>query len=354
MNTVQPTTRIPIGKFLNYFLIITIILYFGQSLLIPISFGLLISFILYPVCHWLENHHFSRVTAILTSLLFFLIILFMLTGLMIWQFSLFTRQWPDLYDKILLLFNDSVNNLGAFFNIPIGDRKTWLNSLLTNISQGVVRVLPKTIYNTSVSAVLFLLIPFYTALILYYRQLLIAFLFQIFPGDSIHVKIMKIVRESIIAYYNFIKGMALVYLIVGILNSIGLAILGIPNPVFFGFVASVLTFIPYIGITIGALLPISIAWLTFDSMWYPIGIVILFVVVQILEANIIFPLAVSFKLKINALATITVIIFGGIIWGASGMILFMPFAAILKLIADKVDQLKPFSILLGTNPSGES
>ena len=334
--------------FLQYFLIIVLILYFGQSLLIPVSFGLLISFVLYPICRWLEQHKFSRVMAILTSLVLFLILTLLLVALMVRQFSLFTRQWPDLYDKVILLLNDAFKNVGDFFNVAPEERRNWLQNLLTDASQKILQILPRTVYNTSISTVLFLLVPFYTALILYYRKLLMTFLFQIFPGAKRQEAILSILQESIIAYYNFIKGMALVYLIVGILNSIGLAILGIPNAIFFGFIASILTFIPYIGITLGALLPMSIAWLTYDSIWYPLGIVGIFVVVQVLEANIIFPLAVSFKLRINALATITVIMLGAIIWGASGMILFMPFTAIFKLIADRVEVLKPISILLGT------
>ena len=334
--------------FLQYFLIIVLILYFGQSLLIPVSFGLLISFVLYPICRWLEGFKFSRVMAILTSLTLFLILTLLLVILMVRQFSLFIKQWPDLYVKVTLLLNDAFTIIGDLLNVAPEERRNWLQTLLTDASQKILQLLPKTVYNTSVSTVLFLLVPFYTALILYYRKLLMAFLFQLFPGTKSQEEILNIVQESIVAYYNFIKGMAIVYLIVGVLNSIGLAILGIPNAIFFGFIASILTFIPYIGITIGALLPMSIAWLTFDSIWYPVGIVGIFVVVQILEANIIFPLAVSFKLRINALATITVIMLGAIIWGASGMILFMPFTAIFKLIADKTEVLKPFSILLGT------
>src|SRR5690606_6525465 len=114
-------------------------------------------------------------------------------------------------------------------------------------------------------------------------------------------------------------------------------------------VASVLTFIPYVGITIGAILPIGIAWITFDSVWYPLGVVIVFAIVQYLEANLIFPCAVSYRLQVNMLFTLLAIVAGGILWGASGMVLFVPFLAILKLIADKNPNLRPVALLLGNN-----
>ena len=131
------------------------------------------------------------------------------------------------------------------------------------------------------------------------------------------------------------------------LNSIGLLLIGVPNPFLFGFTASILTFIPYVGIIASSLLPIMISWITYNSIWYPIGVVAVFSFVQILEAYIIFPWAVGNRLKINTLVIITMIILGGILWGAAGMILFIPFTSIAKLISDRTESLKTLSILLG-------
>jgi predicted PurR-regulated permease PerM len=92
--------------------------------------------------------------------------------------------------------------------------------------------------------------------------------------------------------------MLIVYLIVGLLNSIGLLIVGVPHPFMFGFIASILTFIPYIGIMISSLLPIAVSWITFNSIWYPLGVVLVFSIVQALEAYVIFPFAVGRRLKL--------------------------------------------------------
>jgi predicted PurR-regulated permease PerM len=76
-------------------------------------------------------------------------------------------------------------------------------------------------------------------------------------------------------------------------------------------------------------------------------VIAIFAVVQYLEANVIFPWAVSQKLNLNTLFTIIAVIAGGIIWGAAGMILFVPFAAILKLIAEKTEGGEALAFLLG-------
>ena len=201
-------------------------------------------------------------------------------------------------------------------------------------------------HSISMSAFFLIIMPVFSALILYYRDRLVNVLYKLFPMDkkeSIH----EILIGTIQTYYNFVKGMLLVYLIVGILNSIGLAIIGIPHPITFGFIASILTFIPYLGIIISSLLPITISWITYESIWYPLGIIIVFTIVQLLESNLIFPFAVGKHLKINPLIIIIAIIAGGILWGAAGMILFIPFTSILKLITDRTESLKTLSLLLG-------
>jgi predicted PurR-regulated permease PerM len=127
---------------------------------------------------------------------------------------------------------------------------------------------------------------------------------------------------------------------------VGLLIIGVPHAILFGFMASILTFIPYVGIMIASLAPITVAWVTTNSLWYPMGVVIVFSVVQYLEANIIFPWAVSQRMKINTLATFIAIIIGGILWGGAGLILFIPFAGIVKLIADHSPSLKALAVFM--------
>ena len=122
------------------------------------------------------------------------------------------------------------------------------------------------------------------------------------------INVREILQLSIVSYFHFIKGMALVYLVVGVLNSIGLLLLGIPHAILFGFLASILTFIPYVGIISASLLPITISWITYNSILYPLGVIAVFAFVQYLEANLIFPWAVSQQLQLNTLMLIIVIL----------------------------------------------
>ncbi len=348
MSLFEKSERIKPLIALQYFFFITLILYMGQSLFIPLSIGLLISFILYPFCRWLERHNVPRMWAIFSALTAFFVISLSVVTLLSYQFVQFMQEWPELSLKLEILIQQLDTKIASswtkgFINTDIG----LLGNFMKYVSTHLLPEIPATLYQSSISLVLFIIIPIFSALILFYSEVLVEFLYLIFPSDS-ETFISMLMPKVIISYYNFIIGMGLIYLIVGILNSLGLFLLGVPNPVFFGFVASILTFIPYVGITIGAILPMTISWIKYDSLFYPIGVMVVFIIVQILEANVIFPLAVSQRLKINALITLVVIVGGGIIWGAMGMILFLPFVAILKLIADQVEEMKPIAVLLGT------
>lgn len=329
----------------QYLFIIIVILYFGKSLFIPLSFAMLISFILYPACKWMEQKgiHFNIAIGLLLIgiALLFVTILFLLFS----QILEFSNEWQTLETKL----EEAINQLSVFLTNQFGVNEekqlNYIKNALNNSGSQIFSFLKDTLYSFSESLFYLLIVPIFSALILFYRQLLVQALYHIFSVDKKEI-IREIIIETIHEYYKFIKGMLVVYVIVGILNSIGLAIIGIPYPFLFGFTASVLTFIPYVGIMVSSLLPISVAWITFNSIWSPLGVIGVFSLVQVLEAYIIFPYAVGSRLKINTLAILIMIIAGGILWGAAGMILFIPFISILKLIADRTERLKSLSLLL--------
>jgi predicted PurR-regulated permease PerM len=323
-----------------------VILYFGRTILIPLSFSLLIAFLVYPVCSWLEKKGLPKMAASVTSVSIVVLFGAVIIAVLVTLFLRFAAQWSGLKEKLFLSAQNMVDHIAQLFSISEAQTNTWLQNIINDSSSYLLPFLRYTFYESSVGLVLVILIPIFSILILYYRRMLAEVLFLLFPAEPREF-IISILRLSITAYYNFMKGMVIVYLIVGILNSIGLWLLGIPNAILFGFLVSIMTFIPYVGIIIASLLPITVSWLMYDSVWYPLGVVALFTVVQYLEANIIFPLAVSNRMKINAFITLFSILLGGLLWGAAGMILFIPFIAILKLIADRTEKLKALSVLLG-------
>ncbi|TVQ93285.1 MAG: AI-2E family transporter, partial [Bacteroidetes bacterium] len=79
----------------------------------------------------------------------------------------------------------------------------------------------------------------------------------------------------------------------------------------------------------------------------PIAVAITFWVIQLVESNFLSPKIVGGTLKVNALAAIISIIVGASVWGIAGMILFLPFTAMLKVVCQEYDGLKPIALFIG-------
>lgn len=333
-------------RWLQYIFFGSAILYFGSSIFIPISFALLISFILFPICVWLERKGISRLMAIVIAIIMLALLGVFLVALLVNQFLSFLNEWPAIQSKLIQSFETLSQMLIDVFGVSKDQQRNIISKITEQSGNNIISMVRNTISASAFSIVLFVLIPVYAVLILFYRQYWMKILCRLFPSEQ-NESLREIISLTIKTYYNFIKGMAVVYLIVGALNSVGLLLLGVPHAILFGFITSILTFIPYVGIIVGSLLPMTMAWITYDSIWYPIAIVGIFAFVQYLEANIIFPIAVSNRLNVNTLVMLVAIFAGGILWGMAGMILFVPFVGILKLIADHNPKWKTASMILG-------
>lgn len=334
------------NQVLMLILLVGIIMYFGKPLFMPLSFALLIACILYPFNRWLEKSGVHRVAAIAISIGLIFVFFIGLVILFIKLLAAFTLKWPLLEAKLVLLLDQLSKYFISDLQISSEQQRLWLSNALQKLPEMLLPLLRNILYESSIGLVLIIMIPVFAALMLYYRRMLVRAIYSVFSSIS-EDTILEIIKETIETYYNFIKGMLVVYFAVGVLNSIGLLILGIPDAIVYGFLVAIMTFIPYVGILIASTLPITVAWITYENPWYPIAVVILFAFVQYIEANIIFPFAVSSRLNVNAMVTLSMILLGGLIWGGAGMILFIPFAAILKLIADHAKEKNVISILFG-------
>lgn len=335
-------------SFLHYLLtglLIMLILYVGKPLFVPMFYGLFIAIVLYPVCRWLERHRFPRSLAISVGLTIVMLLFFLLIWILALQLSAFVSDLPELKVKIepsqAALQQWIAENLG----VSISAQQAWLKKVLDK-STGDSAGLLAGIFSKTVSGLYMLILtPVFAALFLYNRRDFVLAI-QKMAGSGYEAKLQQVIQQTMYTYYHFIRGMVFVYLIVGILNSIGLLALGIEHAILFGFLTAIMTIIPYLGIFISALLPITVAWITKDSIWYPLGVVGIFAFVQYLEANVIFPRVVATQLNLSTWATLVAIIAGGILWGVNGMILFIPFTGILKILTGYLPGMEAVNILL--------
>lgn len=331
-------------RYLAIVLVLSVLLYAGRTLFVPMAYGLLIAIVMFPVSAWLEKHRIPRSVAVGISLTVVILLFLLLVWLLVWQVQAFEMDWPELRAKIGPSLADFQQWLEKNTGIGIGAQDAWLESQKSSASNAA-GYLPGVIRSVSNSLFILFIIPVFTALFLYNRGTFVKFL-QLLAGDQYKKALEEVLLKTVRTYFNYIKGLILVYIIVGALNSVGLLLLGVRHAILFGFLTAVMTMIPYIGIIVSALLPISISWIDTGSIWTPLGVVAVFSFVQYLEANVIFPNVVGNRLNVSTWAMLVFIIAGGIIWGVSGMILFIPFAGIFKIMSDHLEEWKAWNTLL--------
>jgi len=83
-------------------------------------------------------------------------------------------------------------------------------------------------------------------------------------------------------------------------------------------------------------------------------VAVLFWFVQLVSDNFLTPRIVGGSLKINALAAILSLFIGAAVWGLAGMILFLPFMAMLRVISEEFEELKPVALIMGEQNKHES
>lgn len=333
-------------------LCVLFLLYAGRSLFIPMFYGLLIALVLYPFCRGLEARGFNKTVAIIIGMIIVTLLILGLGSLLILQVKALQHDLPELKARFLANIPEIQAWIYSASGISQEAQNKWWSDFKSSPSLFTGSNIRNTMAATFHSIYIGYITPVFTVLFLYNRKVFVQFL-SFLAGDQYKDKLSVILRETVMTYAQFIKGMIKVYLIVGTLNSIGLLLLGIKHALLFGYLTAIMTIIPYIGIFVSSMLPISVAWLTKGHILYPIGVIAVFSFVQYLEGNIIFPRVVGSQLNISTWATLVGVIVGGILWGISGMILFIPFIGMLKIVSDYIPEWKALNILISRSPQTE-
>lgn len=323
------------------------ILILAKSVLIPVAFAFLVAFILFPVARKIESWGSNEIVSALLSI----VGLFLIIGGAIFLFSSqiidLSENLTDFKSKILNVFTDAtlfINKNIEFF--PELERGELLEKLKNWFSESAGTLLSQTFSSTANIIFGMLTSVIFTFLILIYRNGIVRALVSFYPQEH-REKAFKMFKSVQQVGQQYLFGMLVIVVILGLVNSIGLLIIGIDNPFLFGFLAAVLALIPYAGTFLGAAIPVLYSFISHDSIWMPISIIIFFWLVQIIESNFLTPKIVGGNLKINALTSILSIIIGASVWGIAGMVLFLPFTAMLKVVCDEYVELKPFAMLIG-------
>lgn len=331
---------------LIFILSIITLLYIARSFLIPVSVAALLAFLLFPMSRKLESWRVPRGLAIIISILFAMLIIGGLLFFFIQQAQSFAKDLPELKEQITL----KLERMQSFI-----ERKTHISeerqievakeNMKSTLQTGGAYLMT-FLSGTGTFFAMTALIPIYIFFMTYYRDKFENFILRITNPER-HAHLREVIARIAKVTQLYLRGLLIDIAILSVLNSTGLLLLGIPHAILLGVLASVLNIIPYIGVLIGSLFPVMMALITKDSIWYAAGAAGVCVFVQFIDNNFITPKVVGSSVSLNPLSTLMVLIMGGLIWGVAGMMLFIPFMGMTKVVFDNFPSLQPYGYLIG-------
>ena len=322
------------------------ILYVARGIIIPVIFAIIISIVLHPVVNFFVRMKINRVVAILITIFLTFLVLAAIGTLIVSQVSRFSDSLPVLGDKFTGFIDHTIAWASGYFDINPHKIHAWITKTQGELINTSSAAIGKTLVILGNGLVILFLLPVYIFLILFYQPILIEFIHRIF-SKSDQSQVSEIVTQIKTVIQRYLVGLVIEAVIMATLNTTALLIIGIPYAILLGLISALVNVIPYIGGIIGVALPMMVALATKPTGWYAIYVLAAFYFIQLIDNNYIVPKIVASKVKINALFSIIVIFIGNALWGVPGMFLSIPLLAIVKLIFDHIEPLKPWGFLLG-------
>lgn len=316
------------------------IVFFGGEIvqaMFPLGIGIAISYILLPLVDYFEKIKIPRTVGILFAILFSIIVIL---AIFIWLIPILANNIKELTRVLPELFSSVFNDFISFIekNVPENwhsDIMQEIDNLFLNIQQrifaglyGLISLLPKTL-SLIIDVLIGWILSFY---IIKDKELIVRNFKYIFP-EKYREEIVCFLRDIHRVVIRFIQGQLLIAIIIGIIETIGLYLTGIPYAPLLGFIGGISNVIPYFGPYIGAVPAVTIA-LTI-SPWKAIWTILVFVIVQQIDNVFLSPRIIKEKLGLHPITTIMSVLVGGRLFGFFGLVFAVPLVAMIKIILKK-------------------
>lgn len=313
-----------------------------SDILLPFVLGMAIAYFFDPLVDWFERRRVPRALATVIVICVFAALFATLVVLLV---PLFERQILDLAKRLPGLLSDATNRLEGVSHrlqreagIPEEQIQTLQQAVgqrgsdaLTWLFGHVGRVLSSGLAVVNVLSLL-VVTPVVSFYMLRDWDRLVARVDSWLPrasADTIRAQMREIDRTL----SGFARGQALVCIILAVIYGVGLSVVGLQSGFVVGVIIGALTFIPYVGTIGGAILSVGLAMLQFPD-WLSIGeVALVFVLGHALEGNVLQPLLVGDRVGLHPVWVIFALLAGGSLFGFVGLLLAIPVASVIGVMA---------------------
>jgi predicted PurR-regulated permease PerM len=313
-----------------------------RIILVPLLCSLALAYLLAPMVNWFEGRGWSRISSVLlgmtsATVILVLVLIFIVPG--VWGQLIKTYELartmisdPAPLKNLLSRIERFSPQFYQFAEPRIGDLMKSINPerildlALSWLQSGLFRLV-----NLTTSLIDLMLIPFLVYYFLADYGAMRARVERLIPPRYRAIT-SNLIGQISSVLSSYVRGQLLTGLVMGLLYSLGFAILRVPLPMTVGMLAGVLNFIPYFGTLIGLVLSLLFLALDNAGIGRLLGLLGVFAVVQSIEGYYLTPKLIGSRLHLHPLWVLTGLLIGGNLFGLVGIILAVPVIAIAKVL----------------------
>ena len=344
-------------------------LYLAKGVLVPMTLAVLLSFLLSPVCDWLERRTLGRIPAVLVTA----ILGFSLLGIVAWtavvQMTALAPKMPEYQDNL----RERLHSVNDYFTAALSKVTRATTDIGQNLPPAEQAAAPQgnderpfsvRVLSSPTSPLQVLSGAFGTLLdgLGSAGIVIILVVFFLIRREDLRDRLIRLVgtgqvtvttqmlEDAATRVSRYLLMLSVINATFGIAVGIGLYLIGVPNAVLWGILAATLRFVPYVGSWIAASMPIGLAMAISTGWLAPILTLGLFVVLEIFCAYVLEPWLYGKGTGVSPVAVVVAAVFWTWLWGILGLLLATPLTVCLLVIGKHVPQLSFLDVLLGNEP----
>jgi predicted PurR-regulated permease PerM len=321
------------------------LLTWAQMIILPLMYASLFAMLLHPLVSLLVKWKLNRVLAIFVAITLGMALILGLIYVLGSQVMSFSSTFPKFIDKLSIFSAAALHWASDRCGIAPERINGWMARATAQLSANSGSMIGKTFGTIGILLTTLVAIPVYVFMMLYYEPHLFEFIRRLVQKEH-HAAVVEVMEKVRTVVQGYLRGLMIEMVIVAVLNSIALLALGVEYAILLGVLGAVINIIPFIGGVISVSLPMIVALVDQDPL-HMLLVLVAYIVIQFIDNHYLVPKVVASKVEVNALISLIAVLVSGILWGIGGMFLSIPLIAILKIICDHIEYLKPWGYLLG-------
>lgn len=325
------------------------VLYLARVVFIPLTFALMLSFLLSPVVSWLRRWRLPRAVgaAVVVTLLM------AGTAFAVAELATPAADWIGRSPRVLQTLERKVRP----WRRPVKDVSELAERVerITQVEQrkapqevtlerpGILSVALDTVWTVAAGGLVTVFALYFTLLT---GDVLLARIIAWVPDLSSQRRTADVLDSIQSGMSRYLGTVFMINLGVGLAVGLGMYLLGMPNPFLWGALAALVNFVPYVGPFVGILTVSAVSVVSFPDTTSALLPPLFYLALASVEGNIITPLILGRTCELDPLVIFVWLLFWGWLWGVAGAIVAVPMLMLIKLTCEKSLFLKPIAALI--------